>query len=212
MNQELINQVNQYLKGNSSYTAGCSLFFSLTTNKQFALRLMRSDSEVNQATLRYQLEKISEAYSVDPSLEQEPSPPTPPKTIFQVENTTAEPIGVELKMRDEWKALYRRRGHLHGRLHEAQTEQSRHEIAREIVSVQKQIDSLNLELENLKGGAIPLRFLEKTISAEAYKKIQNLKAYIRRDKFSLTGDVTTSERKKLLENIAKYEQKIKQLS
>lgn len=215
MNQQLIDSINQYLKGNSSYTEGCSLFYSLTTNKQFAIRLMRNDSKLNRDTLIYELQKIIDEIQIKHSIETVEDVLTKVKidNISQLNDPSVsitQKNDIEFKMREQWKYLYRHRGHLHGRLHEAITNELRHDIAIQIMSTQKQIDTLNLELSNLENGEIPIRFLENKISSTDYRAIQNLKAYIRRDKYRLSQEITVSERKKLLSNISKYEKKIKE--
>lgn len=227
----MFKTIEAYLDGTLSYMEGCSVFLSITNNKNFALRLMREENEVNEQTLRYELTKYLQSQPnywdsvvagvpywkfIAPS--SEPHQPEQPKSFLNITQPYTPGTFVEDQEHDqsvhhsilkERNALMRERGHFHGQLHNAKTVEERYEIACKLMSLQRSIDSLNLDLENLKGGAIPVRFLQKTLSADQYKRIENVKRYINRYKQRLNEATTQAEQQKLRAKLLKFENELK---
>lgn len=224
----MLKKIEAYLNGTLSYMDGCSVFLSISNNRQFALRLMSNETEVNIQTLKYELTKYLQSqpnywqsvvagvpYSefINP-IETHSEQKQPTNNLTQPYTSTSysqqqEDDGIHNKVLEQRNALMRERGHFHGQLHIAKTKEERFEIASKLMSLQSSIDSLNLDLQNLKGGAIPVRFLQKTLSADEYKRIENIKRYISRERKKLSEAKTPSEADKIRARLFKFEEELK---
>lgn len=212
------NRIKEYLEKGGSYEYGCSLFLIITHNKAYAARLMATDNEQNRKLLHVELStyiKSQPGYWEEFVNETNEAAMHPePEVVQSIQSVFKEskPIDTDIKnrIRNERNALMRERGHLHGRLHEAETNEQRHELAIQIMEVlQPRIDILNQELRNVDSGQIPERFLKQNLTAEQYKQIENLKKYIRRTKSEITK-TTDPNRVILLEaKLTEFEEKLK---
>lgn len=232
--QDLINKAKSYLNGDLSYTEGISVFIQLTRNKQLIKFLTGPYSVAREQKLKYELSKFtkhnekstkitvqSRSSEPDPIIENQHKPvqKTPTKTEHNPVRSNPNhhypgdsfSVSVVGRIEAERKEKYRERGHQHGRLHEAISDESRKGIALQILDVQSEIDQLNRELKEAKQGNIPPRFAKKSLSAEQYIKIRNLKQYIARYKKQIEQAETVQRRKQLEELLRKNEDELNRI-
>lgn len=108
--------------------------------------------------------------------------------------------------------LYRKRGHLHGRLHEATTKNKRFLLARELQGVQKQIIQVNRDFKAAQEGNIPVKYLVKTEAESAALRLRTVKIYIARYQKQMDEATTIKAKAKAEKYLNKYLNELKQIN
>lgn len=208
-------QIFDFLKGKLAYNEAVSLFLVLSnkhtvanmllsigdnvTNRTYLLNYFRSQIDTVPAPVE-QLPPIEETNSSIPELKFERSIPA---DSIQINS-------IRVEFDSEWKQAYRQRGHLHGRLHEAVSDEVRYEIAKELMSIQKKINELNLLKAEFDKGIIPQKFLTEKLSAQTYTRIQRLRFYIQREEKKLLS-CKDSESIKIQSRIENFKKELNSL-
>ena len=105
--------------------------------------------------------------------------------------------------------LYRSRGHLHGRLHEARTNEIRKQLASDIIKIQSDIEAVNKDLKLIEEGSIPRELVLKMMNAEQYKAYRNYQNYVVRYKNYLKkGNLSEEKKASYQAKLSEYETKI----
>lgn len=113
------------------------------------------------------------------------------------------------KVRENRMLLYRNRGHLHGRLHEAPTNEIRFELAKNIIAIQSDIEKINKDLSLIESGNIPRELVLDMMSGSQHKEYRNTQNYIVRYANYLKKDDLTDEKRKGYElKLEHYQSKI----
>jgi len=231
---ELINQANKYLNGDLSYDEGISIFSQLSRNK-FLIRVLSSKpTPAKERKLHHEISQLTKRYETSTKNSKpaqtnvaEGSTGTKPVDATQLTEETnkdfpssdrhsyisdsdADPglkTGIELKR----KELYRLRGHLHGSLHKAVSDQDRYTIALKIMDTQQEIDSVNKDLRSIDAGHIPSKYLKQDKTADQFVQIRNAKMYISRFEKKVQSAKTIDERNKYQEILDKHRANLKSL-
>lgn len=199
-----------------SYQEACTIFFMVCKNKILAGNLLKSDKPSNQEKLNYEVKKLLEASNIDwrsaPRIEL-PKTTILKKQVNQPTYTSLPSFDSPLKTRvlDERKALYLERGHLHGRLHEVESDQEAKELAIQILSIQTKIDEYNRDLRQIENNEIPNRYLKTTASGEEVLRMRNLKIYIARYKKELQTATDPTRIKVLNKKLNEFETELGKL-
>jgi len=235
--KEAISQANNYLNGNLQYDVGVSIFMKLSKNLILARHFLQGYSAQREDKLKYELKKLTKQNeqiqkpSTKPlrSRSNEPDPITthfsesPQKNINQdgnhpsnsdrYSNISSSDVdsGLISNLNQKRKELYRFRGHLHGQLHSAPTDESRYELAHQIMKTQSSIDVLNRDINSTTVGSIPSKYLKKDKTADEYVRIRNLKTYIARFEKKLEGCTTVEEKEKLQSILKKHKEELKSM-
>lgn len=211
----MIEAIESFLKGEQPYQVGCSLFLSITTNKHFALRLMATQSESHEKMLHAELTQYVQSQPgywerfVSEEVEEVEPQKQKVETSYSFQEKKSVSTGsVKESIETTRKEYYRERGHLHGRLHEAHTDEERYELAKQIMTLRTKIDAINRQLKEINAGDIPVDYLREKLTGEQYKEIQNLKKYIRRTTNELAKETSKSIRAKLEQKLAEYNKKL----
>lgn len=206
------SQIEKFLKGKLSYKEAVSLFFEISGKTKVAETLLSIGENVTNRSY------LSNYFrSLQPEPEPEPEPITPEPIIIQTNRfeRIIEPEHTEIKsiraiFDQEWKQAYRERGHLHGRLHEAISDETRYEIAQQLMKIQGEIDGFNVLKDEFDRGIIPQKYMTQKLSAETYNRIKNLRFYIQRESKKL-NNCTEKERVKIENRIEEFTNEINQL-
>lgn len=91
--------------------------------------------------------------------------------------------------------LYRSRGHLHGRLHEARTKDIRKQLARDIIDIQKEIESVNKDLQLIEEGKLPKELVLKMMDGATALEYRNVQNYVVRYRNYLKKSNLTEDQK-----------------
>jgi hypothetical protein len=220
----LIEKLNSYLNGALSYYEACSIFGIVSKNKRISQNLMRDDSKKNREKLEYEIKKILKnspqavridtevlKYISEPLIQEKPTIKQETKSIsfsLIAENKSS---GIKNSILERRKELYRERGHFHGRMHEAETNEARYELAKSIMDIQPKIDSLNRDLKEIENGQLPSKYLKTEATAGEFRTVRNVKMYIARAKKKLLTETNPSEIEKLKSLLESYNQKLKNL-
>ena len=121
------------------------------------------------------------------------------------------PTSLKDRVLDERKALYLKRGHLHGRLHEAETDEQRFDLAKDLYIIQQKIDEYNRDLRQIEAGEIPTRYLATNATGAEVLRRRNLMIYIARAKKELPNITDEKKRKKKLGMLQEYETELANL-
>lgn len=228
--KHLLLQANKYLKGDLSYMVGVSIFLQLSRNEPLKRLFLLPRSDEREQKLKDELSKITKLY--------EPIEKTPRKTThyetserlrldsipqelydIQMDGPNKSGSGnhspgtsLSVKLHSKRKELYRLRGHLHGQLHTASSDEERHSLAKKIMSSQSEIDELNRDLRMIEDGSTPSKYLKKDLSAEDFVTIKNLKIYISRYETKIQNCQNLSEKKKYEELLEKHRTELKRIS
>lgn len=189
----------------------------------YAARLMGNDTLANRDLLKYELTKFLHS---QPNYWQDFA-----AGVFDSElSDGAENIGFRLttdffiqapasqsvnkddsirtRILEDRKVLYRDRGHLHGRLHQAETNAQRYEIQKLMVAVQGKINKFNADLAKIDNGETPEKYLQATTTVESYKSRENYQKYIRRYKQKIASATDSVQIKKYQAKIEEYLKKL----
>jgi len=230
------NEIPGFLRSPKDYSFGLSLLKTVSSNKTLLSILEKGESVVNRKLLLIELNKYvtipqnhvkkttateilpkrQTAYRnvradiVRNSEEVRTEKRVPVRT--ESPDSSSSPYHADLlnRIHNQRKQLYATRGHLHGRLHEASTDQARYSIASELMSVQREIDKLNEDLDKAKSGVeIP-----KTVSlmtGEEVAAIERCKSYVRRYRNKLKKAKTEAEKQKFQAFLDRYQGELQKL-
>jgi hypothetical protein len=106
---------------------------------------------------------------------------------------------------------YAHRGHLHGRLHGATTNEERLQLAAEILKLQKKIDAINEDFRKVEANEAPTKALLHYIPAEQYKKYKSCADLLKRYESDLRRAKTPEEKAKFERLVAKKTEELAQL-
>lgn len=106
------------------------------------------------------------------------------------------------KVKDKRILLYRSRGHLHGRMHEAPNDEVRGRLAGDIIAIQHEINAINEDLRLIGSGVIPKNAVLDYMTGEQYKEYRNFQNYVVRYKNYLKKENLTTDQ------IARYQAKL----
>lgn len=235
-----LNKMQQFIEGNLSYQEASSLFFEFAKNKQYALRLMSSNSIANARQLAAEFKNIlrqqpnyyqrlaeglpgieqveikSTAPTITPTFtipdaHEKPLPNSPESKIFNGQRPSSV---IEENAIVNLKELLRKRGSLHGRLLESHDKERLFEIAHEMMSFQRQINKVKFDIENIRKGAIPAvsTIVNSTLTSEEFKRISNLNNYLRRERNALKKATTETQRNKIQSKIEKFQTELNELA
>lgn len=109
------------------------------------------------------------------------------------------------------KQAYNQRGHFHGMLHAAKTNEERYAYACEIISLQKRIDTLNEDLRKMQQNKLPTKTALQYMTAEQYKHYNSLIESLRRYEKLKREAKTEAESDKYAVLCAKKEAEIQKL-
>lgn len=113
------------------------------------------------------------------------------------------------KVKEKRILLYRERGHLHGRLHEAPDDDQRKDLAFKIIDIQKEIEGANKGLKLVEQGKKPKELVLKMMTGEEYKEYRNTQNYVVRYKNNLKKtDLTADEQKRYSDKLEEYQKKL----
>lgn len=221
--------------GDIDYYDGVSIFLRYSENRILTRNLMSRKNKANEDKLIYELKKLqqneksntaklSATQSNIGANAQNFIKPTSEKlneaTLdrnFPVNNprftdtNVSVSLGLTQSLEQTRKLYYRERGHYHGMLHNAKTDEERFELASKIIATQDKIDKSNSELNQLKEGEIPTAYLKENKSAEDYMKVRNYKMYIARYEKQLLEASTVAAKTKLETKISEYKTKLEEL-
>jgi hypothetical protein len=210
--QEIKSFIDNFKEGKQSYENGVSLFFDLSGKKVVKETLLKIGS--NQSNIQYLINFFNQYV-------QEHEPPPVPEPQISITSSihlqpsihypSAEVSTFKEKFYEDWKLLYKQRGHLHGRLHEAATDNLRYEIAKEIMEVQHKIESMNKQKEEVDNGIVPHDYLKVSASAEVFSRVKNLKVYIQRETKKLDQETDPAKRAKIENRIKKFNSELERL-
>lgn len=229
----MIEKLKDYLNGTMSYFEASTVFFAFCKNKVLAGNLFKSDKKQNQEKLRYEIKKLLDLHKIDYRIEKSNNP-----TIQQSNNPIIQQFHTELsrsannlptfsyqsnfsnsksnsplkdRVLDERKALYLKRGHLHGRMHEVTTDEARYDLAESLFILQQKIDEYNRDLRQIEAGEIPNRYLSTTATGAEVLRRRNLMIYIARIKKELPSITDAKELKKKNKKLEDYENELANL-
>lgn len=235
-----LEEIQQILSSNKfNYDRAVSICKEVLSNSRIYLMLLKGDTKKNREVIIYQLRKyqrinkqnyVSKQENTDSKLQREIGTGTidEDKHVFSGEIRPNECKSISPEHRDNYRArnsddhllikareaqkkLYKKRGHLHGRLHQVDTDPERYKIAKQIIELQDEVEKINDTIESLVEGSVPEEFLFKHVSAEVYKRIEAIKRYIRRYRKKLESSTTAAEQKKFSDFVNKYELELEEL-
>lgn len=240
MDQAKLKKIQQFIEGNLSYHEASSLFFELCRNKQYALRLIANHTKSNERQLIAEFKSIlhkqpgyferlaegfngfeTEESTIDdapvtlsfdvPEPPQEEIANSPESKVF---NGTKPSTPIEASAVQSFKELLRSRGSLHGQLLEAQSDERRLEIARELMSFQSKINKLKLDIENIRKGAIPAvtTMINSSLTGEQVRRMSNLNNYLRRETNKLKKTTDPAVRRKIQSKIEEFQTELNELA
>lgn len=233
MNQLQLQKANKFLNGELSYQVGVSVFLECSTNKALKRFFLLPENQQRTEKLKYELQKITKQYEEStqttvPYRERKDELRTSSTSnVASNERQSNQDIqerfisdryshssdsnsiaGISSLIEQEQKNCYRKRGYLHGQLHAARTDAQRHELALEIISIQKRIDKLNQDRNSVNNGSIPGEYMRKDRTASEYMRIRNLKHYISRIQKQLSECSSINQKKKLEAKLSAYQQEL----
>jgi hypothetical protein len=216
-------QANNYINGTLPYNEGVSIFIQLSKNLILSRHFLQGYSAQREEKLKYELKKLTkqneqstkktteslrrrtdEPDSITPYL----SKPTQENTPADVSSRTISDRFTDLsdseidnglipRLNQKRKELYRLRGHLHGQLHSAVSDEQRFTLADKIMQTQRDIDVLNNDIKFSTAGSIPSKYLKKDKTASEFVRIKNLRTYISRFEKKLEECESIAQKEKL---------------
>lgn len=208
------NQIAIYLKnGALDYFYGVSLLRGVSKNKALLNTLIRKENDYNLAKLIYELKKFLPTVLPDPDTDQSPAEyipePVPEKYHSQLDTNIRKAIDALTTQKNQ---LYAKRTFLHPKLELVSTDKERYELAFEIHKIQPQIDTLRNQIEHIKTNKrLPEEVAQDKLSAAAYKKLQNYKAYIRKYSNDIETAETVADKQRYQRLVATYKSKIDEI-
>lgn len=230
----LLDQIESYLNGSCSYEHAATIFLMHGNKKTLAQRLLARKNDRNEEKLRYELEKIAETLRETPT-ETTIEAPINIGAIRESINIRVEThqknqsidhfiesrntdLSVDFSLKNlisiietDRKKLYKSRGFTHAQLSHASSDQERYEIAHKIQQIQDDIDQIERDYEDAKAGNVPEAYARTFLTADQYKEIENVKAYIRRYKNKISKANSVDEKQHLEAMLKKQETKLDQL-
>lgn len=234
MQQDLINQVNNYLNGELPYEQGVLLFSQLSRNNYLKRFFSLKHTHAKELKLKNELHKITKQYE-EASTKQQPeqgnhssgSTEDQPSDATQTTPETNKDLlvsdryrsipdrdvlpGLIERIKHERKELYRLRGFTHASLHNASTDQERYTLCLKIMDTQDQINELNRDLKLVQIGKVPGKYMKKDRTADEYIRIRNLKMYISRFEKKLKNCNSLAEKNEIQAILDKHKQELESL-
>lgn len=229
--QQKIEKIKQFINGDLSYKEAVSIFLELSPNKHLCRVLFSSENKYNREKLKTEIKLIITNYEKSTNaLQSRPSKPNPSITNIiessqkntyknvldnrSTVNNTSPNVHLSIfdSICEKRKDAYRKRGHYHGQLHSAKSNQERFELAKQIYLIQKDLIEINEDYHQALNGNIPIKHTQKTNKdVEKVLRIQNLKIYVNRytNKISKTND--PAQKEKYNQILKKYNDEIKKL-
>jgi hypothetical protein len=227
----LINEIKSYIEGKLNYNFGLSLFMRICSDKSILVELFGAETKAKKQLLT---DKLLEYYEEQQQLVQceftrlrtanknnsstrnnaegnEDSILRSDNYRFVAVSNIPSDDSIIESLESEWRNLYRQRGIIHVDLYNAISDEKRHEIALNLMRIQKQIDGINEEKRKVKAGSIPERFIKQSRSAEEFIEIQNLKSYIAKFERLLKKQITAEEREKYQRLLNKHQSKLEKI-
>jgi len=227
----LINEIKSYIEGKLNYNVGLSLFMRICSDKSILFELFGAETQAKKQLLT---DKLLEYYEEQEQLDQrkfasirnsknnnsssrnnaegnEDFILRPVNYRFVAVSNIPSDDSIIESLESEWRNLYRQRGIIHVDLYNAISDEKRHEIALNLMRIQKQIDGINEEKRKVKAGSIPERFIKQSRSAEEFIEIQNLKSYIAKFERLLKKEITAEEREKYQRLLNKHQSKLEKI-
>jgi hypothetical protein len=227
----LINEIKDYIEGKLNYNVGLSLFMRICSDKSILVELFGAETIAKKQLLT---DKLLEYYEEQQQLVQceftrlrtanknnsstrnnaegnEDSILRSDDYRFVAVSNIPSNDSIIESLESEWRNLYRQRGIIHVDLFNAISDEKRHEIAMNLMRIQKQIDGINEEKRKVKAGSIPERFIKQSRSAEEFIEIQNLKSYIAKFERLLKKQITAEEREKYQRLLNKHQSKLEKI-
>jgi len=229
--QQKIEKIKQWINGDLTYKEAVSIFLELSTNKHLSRILFASENKYNREKLTSELKKILSSYEQKQNALQS-RPSVIDSVSKNISTSSQENINQNVldsvrtsnyprsndhtsifnSIVEKRKEAYRKRGHYHGQLHNAKSDQERFALAKEIYLIQKDLIEINESYHQALNGNIPISHT-KQINADVEKvlKIQNLKIYVNRynNLISKTKDQKKIENYK--KTLKKHSDEIKKL-
>lgn len=230
MNQQQHQKANSFLNGELSYSVGVSIFLQCSTNKALQRFFLLPESPQRFEKLKYELQKITKQYEEstqttvsnrerkdEPGAVNENSSSSSKRPAnqdlqerissdrYSYNSDNCSSSGISALIEQEQKNSYRKRGYLHGQLHNAKTNEERYELALEIITIQKRIDKLNQDRNSVLAGTIPGEYMRKDKTASDYLRIRNLKLYISRTNKQLESCESISQKQKLEKKLIEFQ-------
>ena len=208
LNTDIFNFIET---GAFDYHYGLSLLSKVCKNRTLVNSLQIKESSSNQNKLLYELDKylISQNYETEEKQEETNTLSTKTSELRTVSKSTT-PNKQEVN-RKEWgnsisksnsidrshithnlllvieqlktdrNKLYAERASYHGQLHGANLKDTRFDLAKLIIPIQKKIDGYNNKIEEIqKTGKLPINGDGSSLTVKEHKRLVNLKIYIRR--------------------------------
>ena len=196
-------ELQKYLKSNvETPTVVLLPGFISKPEKETVSEVIESDvSDFKQPTIAHQVKE-----PISSSRRQEDGRLKPEKQI-----TSSQFEAIHDQVRADWKALYQKRSHFHGRLHEAISDESRYQIALEIEALIKQINEMNEYMKMMNEGDIPLKYIKVKMTADEYIRIRNLKQYISRTERQIADAETIDEKRRFEQKLIEFKNQLSQL-
>jgi hypothetical protein len=216
-------QLTEYLKGNLSVETGIALFIKYSPKRQLIRNVLSRRSEKMIKLMNIELAKIekNQAQSqekntpkpIQPQEVETPISEKSPAPIREDHNVITKPDFVSRSLKESIlearKKLYRERGHLHGRLHEANNDQDRYVLARSLHDVQAKINQVNQDLRKVENGDPPTTYILNELDPAIYFRLRNVKQYISRYEKKVAGAKSIKERNRAQSHLDKYNHELK---
>lgn len=232
---EILKQANRYQNGELSYDVGVSVFLQLSKNKNLNRFFLLPHSPQREEKLKYELHKLTKQYeesqhsiqaeSINDERRSDSIRPLSSEQELQTIqkdpsfsdrhrylSSSNDVPGLDSKLQKQRKELYRQRGHYHAQLHNATTDDQRHQLAIKVMNAQDQINKLNRDIKLIEAGSIPSKYLKQDKTADEFVRIKNLKMYISRFEKKIESCTSLTEKAKHEAILAKHKAELKSLT
>lgn len=232
---QLLQKASKFLNGELSYNVGVSVFLQLSRNTNLKRLFLLPHSEEREVQLRKQLHEITKQHenkhqepithsSHDDQASERLRIANEPQELHNIKENHSRTdrysyhpsgthvSGLDSKLQQQRKELYRMRGHYHGQLHKARTDEERHQLAIKIMDTQDQINKVNRDLRAIEAGNVPSKYLKQDKTADEFVRIKNLKMYISRFEKRLETCTTVAEKEKINSILTKHKEELKRLT
>jgi hypothetical protein len=229
---QILNQIFAYINGELSYNAGLSLFMKIPhdkdvlkslfglenpSKKEILIQNLKSYYHENSAKLvkakHASAQPIDQNHSVPPTITESAKSNHSWSSNYRYTsaNLAGETDSIKEHLHKERRRLYDLRKHLGSDLYNAVSDESRHQIAINILDICLDIDELHADLRRLELNQIPAKFIKKSRTAEEFVKMENARHYIRNYKRKIEKSTNTAEIERFKKLIEKHENNLKTL-
>ena len=232
-----INEIEIWLTKKEPYSYGLELLSTVFKNHRLLSNLARKENAKNLDKVVYELKKYlrnntdnedsKQIQRIYPKESTRVDIDKKPKSNTQSPNIRAEkelsPVlstnrnldfssdhsHILSSVKEKRVLLYRERGHLHGGMHEALSENSRLSFAKKIMKLQSEIDAINTDMKLVEKGETPRSIILKMMSGKQYKEYLNAQNYVVRYKGYLKkSDLSSEQIKNYQGKLKQYENKV----